>query len=164
MDNINITLSISYTKKNFFKYTLQSEYLYSGTLLKFIPIYLILFVMIILSFFYYKNVNSGIFTIIIACLVPAYIGYKFTKSVNKEYNDYYKNNFLLRFNELGIETTILNETSFFNYDDIHKVIEDEEVIYIFLTSFICMYIPKITIDEKDKETINALLFEDTKHN
>ena len=92
MDNIDITLSISYTKKDFFKYTLRSEYLYTGTLLKFIPIYLILFVMIILSFFYYKNINSGIFTIIIACLVPAYIGYKFTKSVNKEYNDYYKNN------------------------------------------------------------------------
>lgn len=152
-----INLKINYTLKEFKQYSLRSEYIYSGTLLKFIPLYLIFSAMTLLSFFYYKNTNAGIFITFIMTAIPAFIAYKFNKSLEKEYSQYYKDGINFHFNETGIESSLFGEKLFVEYENISSYMEDQETFYIYLNSFICLFIPKKQMNSESIEMLSKNL-------
>ena len=151
----DIELSFSLKMRDFIKMSLRSEYLYTGRLLKFIPLYLVLAGLIL-----YSNVkgNGAVLipaVIVMMLIIPVVIVVNFYRSVIKDYRAYHGGNSKFIISDRGIDSVTAAGEAFCGWESICKVIADKDAYYFFINSYFCFFLPKNAISPGDSDILTA---------
>ncbi len=151
----DIEISFSIKTGDFIKMSLRSEYLYTGRLLKFIPLYLVL-----VGLIFYSNMKGNSATLVpvvmlIMLIIPVVIIVNFYHSTKRDYREYHCGNSKFTISDRGVDSVTAAGEAFCGWESICKVIEDKDAYYFFINSYFCFFIPMNAISPVDKEILTA---------